>query len=235
MEVKKSFPQVALRSYLKLKDYPQFLRFTQAVITTLSKILNPIERVRFVHDMIDQEMSDLNQNEAVKKLTACQKGCAACCHTQVSVTKDEANLLTDRIMQGHPINWDNFHLQVKAENNTTDFMSINYKNRACLFLDSDNACSVYEDRPSVCRTNAVVGNAEQCKNDDGQFRTQQILNTYNADMIIMGAYMHSEENGALPSMIWKSLCEKNKQNIIEKEIKNPGTVLKEVFKPKSLG
>lgn len=234
MEVKKSFPQVALRSYLKLKDYPQFLRFTQAVITTLAKMINSTERVRFVHDMIDQEMNDLFQNEAVKKLTACQKGCAACCHTQVSVTKDEANLLAERIMEGHPIHWDNFHLQVKADNNTTDYMSINYSNRACIFLDSDNLCSVYEDRPSVCRTNAVVGSADQCKNDDGQFRTQQILNTYNADMIIMGAYLHSEDNGALPSMIWKSLTEKNKQKIIEKEIQNPGTVLKEVFKPKSL-
>lgn len=113
-------------------------------------------------------------------------------------------------------------------------MSIQYQNRACVFLDQNNACGVYEDRPAVCRTNAVVGSADQCKNDDGQFRTQQILNTYNADMIIMGAYLHSEENGALPSMIWKSLTEKNKQKIIEKEIQNPGSVLKEVFKPKSL-
>lgn len=231
----KSFPQVALRTYLKLKEHPQFLRFTQAVVTTLGKIINPVERARFVHEMIDHEMVELYKNEAVQKLTACKKGCAACCHTQVSVTSDEADLLAVRVMEGVALNWANLHKQKSAEDVFQDYMKISYDERRCVFLKDDQTCSVYEDRPSVCRTNAVVGAKEQCDTSDGQMMTQQILNTYNADMIIMGAYMNSPENGALPRLLWKKLHEKSDIDLMNLEKRDPGKILKEVFNTKSLG
>lgn len=231
----KSFPQVALRTYLKLKEYPQFLRFTQAIITTLGRMIRPIERARFVHEMIDHEMTELFKNEAVQRLTACKKGCAACCHTQVSVTEDEADLLAKRVMDGAALNWANLYKQKNAGDKFQEFMNISYNERRCVFLKDDQTCSVYEDRPSVCRTNAVVGTKEQCDTQNGQMQTQQILNTYNADMIIMGAYINSHENGALPNMLWKKLQEKSDSEILSKEKQNPGKVLKEVFNTKSLG
>lgn len=230
----KSFPQVALRTYLKLKEYPQFLRFTQAIITTLGRMIRPQERARFVHEMIDHEMAELYKNEAVQKLTACKKGCAACCHTQVSVTADEADLLASRVMEGAATNWANLHKQKAAGNQFQDYMKIPFDERRCVFLKDDQTCSVYEDRPSVCRTNAVVGSKEQCDTRNGQMQTQQILNTYNADMMIIGAYMNSEENGALPHMLWKKLHEKSGIDLMNLEKRDPGKILKEVFNTKSL-
>ncbi len=231
----KSFPQVALRSYLKLKEYPVFFRFTQAILTTLGKMVRPIERAKFVHEMIDHEMVELFKNESVMKLTACKKGCSACCHTQVSVTSDEADLLAARVMDGAALNWANLHKQKSSGDQFLEFMKIPFSDRRCVFLKEDQTCSVYEDRPSVCRTNAVVGTSEQCDTKNGQMQTQQILNTYNADMIIMGAYMSSSENGSLPNMLWKKLHEKSSIDLINLEKREPGKILKEVFNTKSLG
>lgn len=231
----KSFPQVALRSYLKLKEETLFLRFTQAVLTTLHKMLRPIERAKFIHEMIDHEMSELYRNEAVQRFTACQKGCSACCHTQVSVTSDEADLLATRVMEGAAINWAHLHKQKSAGDQFHEFMKISFQDRGCVFLKDDQTCGVYEDRPSVCRTNAVVGTKEQCDTQNGQMQTQQILNTYNADMIIMGAYINSVENGTLPTMLWKKLHEKSDIDLTSLEKRDQGKILKEVFNTKSLG
>ncbi len=218
MEVSKNFPQVAFRSYIKLKNYPQFLRYTQAIITTLGKLKSSLEKARFVHEMVDQEMSELYKNENVQKLTACQKGCAACCHTQVSVTQEEADLLAQRVLDGTEINWTNLQIQKDAGTNFERFMQIPYGQRKCVFLKDDNSCGIYEDRPSVCRTNAVVGSKDQCENKDGQIQKQQILNTYNADMIVMGAYMYTQKSGVLPQMLWEKL---NSISELENQKKNP--------------
>ncbi len=229
-EKKKNFPQIALQNYLRLKDYPQFFRLTQAVLTTLTKMIRPQERADFVHDLVDQEMNELFKDPSVNLLTACKKGCAACCHTQVSVTSDEAEVLAGKIIDGHPINWANLHIQQNAGTDFDQFMQISYQQRKCVFLNEQDMCSIYDDRPSVCRTNAVVGTSEQCQSDDGQMRSQNILNTHKADMVLMGAFMHSQENGVMANMIWNVITEKFGTNSLTINSENSEKKSKSIFK-----
>ncbi len=207
----KNFPAVAYRTYEKFKTDLSFVRLTHAIFSTLNKLRGAENRAKFVQEFVDQEMGEVFKDRTVQLLSPCKISCSACCHTQVSVTNDEAEYLSDLIIQGKKMNWTNLHVQKDAGDDTQKFMKIPYHFRSCIFLNDLNACSIYEDRPLVCRTNSVVGDPSQCKNDDGQFRTQNILNTHKADMMIMGAYLHSPKNGALPSMIWEKLKAKNYQ------------------------
>ena len=53
--------------------------------------------------MVDLEVKELFKDEAVTKNVSCKESCSACCHTQVSITSDEANLLVDEIVNGKKI------------------------------------------------------------------------------------------------------------------------------------
>lgn len=80
----------------------------------------------------------------------CAKGCAKCCHTDISIFTWEAELIVD---------W--FMAHSESQKNSLKSLWMNdqekgldqYENEAmpCAFL-FDNACSIYEVRPVICRT-----------------------------------------------------------------------------------
>lgn len=74
---------------------------------------------------------------------ACGKGCASCCHMNVSLTSAEAEKIGQAI--GHtatPIK--------SAVPRGPDY----YAGKPCTFLSSEGACSIYENRPLSCRKHA---------------------------------------------------------------------------------
>jgi hypothetical protein len=73
-----------------------------------------------------------------------------------------------------------------------------------VFLDEAGSCRVYEDRPAVCRTNAVLGSADQCDTCAGVKPTRLIF-THKADMGIYGAYLSLKESGTLPRLLAEAL------------------------------
>jgi uncharacterized protein len=171
----------------------------------LRKISNPKKRAKHVHDEVQKHMDELFASPAVEKLVTCKKGCAGCCHTQVSITKDEAELYAQKIVDGHDIDFTRLYLQGETWNDSEEWYTLPHSLRKCIFLGDDQLCSIYEDRPTVCRTNSVLSDPEDCFTLDGTVKPIRILNTYKADMAIMGAFLQSKENGALPHMVWKAL------------------------------
>lgn len=93
----------------------------------------------------------------------------------------------------------------ETQNDANQFYLKDYKDRACPFLKEDGLCSVYESRPSVCRTNHVISDPVTCETREGVEQPVRLLNTYRADMIAMAGFMSSKENGALPFMVWNTL------------------------------
>jgi uncharacterized protein len=150
-------------------------------------------------------MNLLFEDEIVQENVKCGKGCSFCCHTQVSVTRDEAELLAQRIIDGIDIDLERLYRQSKAENSSGEWYKMDHKTRACVFLGPEGECTVYEDRPSVCRTNNVVSDPANCSTEDGKEKSVRLLNTYASDMIIMAHFSNSKENGALPQMLFRSL------------------------------
>jgi uncharacterized protein len=197
-------PAIAQKTFIELRTRVEAMELVQFVLKKLNKTHEPIKRARYVHRIVDELNEYIFNDPQVKTLSPCTSGCSACCHTQVSVTKDEADLLASRIQNGVKINLDKLHVQMAIKNSTAAWNALTYEERKCVFLDTENKCSVYEDRPSVCRTNAVLGEASQCDTSNGPQPTR-LVKTPEADLAIYASYLHSSEGGTLPYMLAKSL------------------------------
>ena len=202
-----NFPAIARKTYDALRSQPAFSNITQFVLDHLKKIKSPLERARFVHNVVDDYNREIFSHPIVKEFLPCKKGCAGCCHTQVSVTEDEAELLASRINEGLKIDFKLLQNQMKAVNDNEAYFNMSYEDRKCVFLGTDNQCQVYSDRPSVCRTNAVLGEASQCSTFNGldNNQTLRLVKTEKADMAIIGSYLSSKESGTLSHMLGKIL------------------------------
>lgn len=97
------------------------------------------------------------------------------------------------------------YIQANVENDAKKWFEIPYELRGCVFLDEKGACSIYEDRPSVCRTNNVLSSPKLCETKDGKEKAIRLLNTEKADMAMIAGYEASGEAGTLPTMLWKAL------------------------------
>ena len=202
-------PAIAKSTFDLLKNQTEFSSITQTIIKSLGKIKNNFEKARFLHNVVDEYNKEVFSHPLLMEFVPCRSGCSACCHTQVSVTKEEAELLIHQIDNGVEINYEHLSLQSEAENNAENFYKLSYQERACVFLDDKGACKVYNDRPAVCRTNAVVGEASQCATSTSGPGPQHLVKTSKADMAIVGAYCVTAESGALPYILAKLLKERN--------------------------
>jgi Fe-S-cluster containining protein len=214
-----NFPAIAKQTYETLKDQTFFSNITQFIIKHLKKIASPLERARFIHNVVDDYNSEVFKHPMVLQLSPCKKGCSACCHTQVSITADEAELLVSCIHEGVKIDYSALQNQMKAANSSKDFYKLSYNDRKCVFLGPENSCLVYLDRPSVCRTNMVMGDALQCSTKEGEqsFKEHRLVKTQQADMALMGAFLESHESGNLSYMLGRILF-KNKPSTPPKKM-----------------
>jgi Fe-S-cluster containining protein len=151
-----NIPAIAKSTFELLSNQPEFRSITDSVMTHLNKIKSNLERARFVHNMVDEYNKEIFSHPLLQEMVPCKSGCTACCHTQVSVTEDEANLLLHNITNGVEIDYNRLSLQTEQGNDTSDFYKLSYQDRKCVFLDEKGACKVYNDRPSVCRTNRLM-------------------------------------------------------------------------------
>lgn len=207
-----NFPAIAKQTYDRLRSHEAFSFITDQLIEELKSIKNGILRARYFHQRVDELTTDIFSHPIVQDLKGCKKGCSGCCHTEVSVTEDEAELLANRLKNGVSIDYTRLLAQKDVIKSGKDFYSIPYQMRACVFLGDEGQCKVYTDRPAVCRTNAVLGTSEQCETFDGKIQKQRLIKTEAADMAIMGAFLASLKSGILGEMLWYKL-EKTKTSL----------------------
>lgn len=221
-----NFPAIAKQTFDLLRGQSAFSSITDSVLFHLKKISSHLERARFVHHIVDDYNREVFAHPLVKELSPCKAGCTGCCHTQVSITEDEARLLASRVQEGVKIDNALLQKQMNAGNCSDEFYKLSYESRKCVFLGSDDLCQVYEDRPSVCRTNAVLGSATQCSTQNGQDIGQPIrlIKTAKADMAIVGSFLASKNNGTLGFMLGQILLksapkkDQNKKKSISKDM-----------------
>jgi Fe-S-cluster containining protein len=89
--------------------------------------------------MIQSIMSEVRENPTAR--VACKKGCSNCCHQQVKLSQLEADAIGDRISR-RPVTLRPGHKMRRINAYGRD--------TACTFL-LDGACSIYENRPVMCR------------------------------------------------------------------------------------
>lgn len=87
-----------------------------------------------LHREIDRDVRHLTEIHATR--LHCRRGCSACCLDGLSVTRIEA----EKIRRAHG------DLLSRAAPNPRG---------ACAFLDQEGACRIYEDRPTICRSQGL--------------------------------------------------------------------------------
>ncbi len=214
-----NFPAIAKQTFDLLKENPMFSSISDFIILHLKKIDSPTDRAQFVHDAVDDYNLEVFAHPLVKELVACKIGCSACCHTQVSITEDESELLAQKVLGGIKIDYALLRKQMSAKNEENNFNKLSYEDRKCVFLAEDRTCQVYDDRPSVCRTNAVLGSPSQCSPNpiSGEKQTLRLVKTSKADMAIIASFIVSHSSGTLASMLGNTLFKKKS---IKKYISN---------------
>lgn len=203
-------PAIAVRTFKLFKEESSFRKLIKQMTRKIQKINDPIKRAKFVHQKINQETSALLANPDVRKYVQCKRSCSACCHTQVAITEDEAKLLAKLVKEGNPIDWSRMFIQAEVGESTEKYYKLTYDQRKCIFLNSSGDCSIYEDRPSVCRTNYVVSDPKDCEVRNDQCNSVQLLNTYSADSWVYSFFKSSSKNGTLPAMLKEALSQFSK-------------------------
>ncbi|EQC50164.1 flagellin N-methylase [Bacteriovorax sp. BSW11_IV] len=109
------------------------------------------------------------------------------------------------IIEGHDIDLKRLYIQSEAQNDDVKWFKTPYDIRRCVFLNNKNECSIYENRPAVCRTNMVMSDPSDCATMDGKQRPIRLINTDKANMAIMAGYTVARTGGTLPYLLWKTL------------------------------
>jgi len=146
------------------KTYKNLILTTKGTMTTA-------EIVRSVYWTIDDCIK--SEDSYKKSCATCSKGCSSCCHTEVSVSNTEVDLIMEYCnKKGIKINKDYLIKQLKSSPGMKRYKA---GNSACVFL-KDNLCSIYEIRPFVCRIYRVASNPINCSMEGGRKWIKFLLN-----------------------------------------------------------
>jgi Fe-S-cluster containining protein len=156
------------------------------------------ERAREVHRRVDEALARFEAlRPDVIAQVRCGRGCAHCCRLWVGVTRDEAALLAGRVREGtaRPV-----RARMEAQRTwpaPADFIGRPREEASCTFLGDDGACTVYEDRPSICRAVLVASDPEHCRLGDHSTRITAVINPY-VEVVVSAALTVDAEGDPPP-------------------------------------
>ncbi len=90
----------------------------------------------------------------------CKKKCSHCCSIEVSITDEEADLLL-KVAKDKNIKINTKRLKRQASHFSENWHKLGPKDMKCVFL-KEKECSIYDYRPSVCRTYFVTNEQMLC-------------------------------------------------------------------------
>ena len=194
-----------LEQYKTMLNTEEFLSFESEVERLLEfynqhfrQFSQPAARGREVQRLIDEQVE---ASSHIK--TTCQKGCGACCHLEVDITSDDAAVLDESLMQGAYVDFTRLRELSQRSRLDDKWKMGSVASNRCVFLGPDNACSNYENRPSVCRKHSVVSPVEECETLGGN----PVPKLMPLAEIIMSAAISQTgvEFAALPKMLQRVL------------------------------
>ncbi|MEK2687689.1 YkgJ family cysteine cluster protein [Bdellovibrio sp. GT3] len=148
------------------ETFTSFLHNLDAELSRVSGELQTVSpdtlRARTLHQLVDSEIDSEKEIQV-----SCFKGCSACCHMEVEITNHEAQILSQLILDGHPIDRNRLHRQSLRELQDPLWkQGMRNQDNPCVFLNSEGSCSVYEHRPVMCRRHSVTTPAKNCETLD---------------------------------------------------------------------
>ena len=156
-------------------------------VRTLQALPPGPARAQELHRRVDEALAKVAaMKPGVVAAVRCGRGCAHCCRLWVGVTREEAELLARRVAEGTAFA-DPARMAAQGGWPTpADFIGKPREEAACVFLGADGACTVYEDRPSICRAVLVTSDPEACRTGDLSTRITAVINPY-VEVIVSAA------------------------------------------------
>lgn len=132
--------------------------YRQLLMANKNKVFS-IQIMGRLHRQIDEVTDEVRERPDVK--FDCKSGCSYCCHFRIEVFAPEIFLLARRLRTLPADRLDSLIQQLEAH--AADAQGIRREDFSmkCPLL-VDNMCSVYEDRPSICRKYLSL-DVEECK------------------------------------------------------------------------
>lgn len=116
---------------------------------------------RDTHIAIDQVLQrDRTKNPGGENIR-CGKGCSHCCREAVEIWPQEAALLAG-VVRETGMKLDMARLERQTQYGVDTWRQQPVADKACLFLNGDGVCMVYESRPNACRKLLVVTDPALC-------------------------------------------------------------------------
>jgi len=129
---------------------------------------------------------------------SCNSSCSFCCHDIIIVSHDEGAYIKKVIAEkGIVPNADRLNKQKRMNPN------IKWIDKACsLLLDEDESgqrkCSIYEDRPLICRTHNSTEDPKFCNKDEYPGRTINELKAVMIEGLVMSSMIAGNKDYNVP-------------------------------------
>lgn len=159
---------------LKLRE---FIRRLEESKEDLLRIPAGVDRARSAYAVIDHLVADVKKHcpDAFAEVT-CRAGCAGCCHQSVQVSLDEVELLAQLVESGRvEIDRDLLKRQAEFVGDETEWWKLPASEKRCVFLNGQNKCSVYEDRPITCRKYFVTTDPAICSTPTAEVGVMNLI------------------------------------------------------------
>jgi hypothetical protein len=192
----------AQKSILPAQEFADLLANIRSIFEKFSEKLRAFPRgtarARALHRMIDSELAAASSVEV-----SCRRGCCGCCHYEVEVTADEAELLAEAVREGTEVERARLVSQAGRERKSPEWQRFFSPDNRCVFLGQDGACRVYDRRPSSCRKLLVTTPASACTELGARIAPVRVL---LADLALSAALsLEGSSTGSLPSMLLRAL------------------------------
>jgi Fe-S-cluster containining protein len=126
-------------------------------------------------DEIERELAVLAARGIVP---TCSKGCAHCCRQEILVPRAEAEVIIEWLqaswsaeqieaLKDRLRTWLAWHLGelTRRVNAGEDRLKVTYEDGPGCVVLSDDACSIYPVRPTMCRMHYVTSSADRCRSE----------------------------------------------------------------------
>jgi Fe-S-cluster containining protein len=142
----------------------------------------------------------LEKGELFKK-ASCNMSCSFCCHDKIYVSQDEGDYIK-KVIKEKNITPNADRIAKQKRNNP----NIKFADKACPLLSPENEqgqrlCSIYEDRPLICRTHNSTESPEFCDKEKYPGRFVGELKVIAIEAIMMSAIIvgqHENNESEIP-------------------------------------
>lgn len=164
------------RKVLSQGDFITFLGVVRSAFdkycSKLREFAQGVQRANGLHRMLDA-----SQKAIVGISITCKRGCSGCCHYEIEITRDEAEVLGTLVRGGVDIDLSRLAKQAGRERKGPEWRDVLQADNRCVFLGTDGACRIYESRPAACRRLLVTTPAEACTTPGQPVAPIEVLTT----------------------------------------------------------